>query len=121
MHDVTFEIPNYFSPETMRAILTAAGFVRDDISITTPGKLDVQYVLSGLELHGDKIDGGAFFKVFKDKIAQGDEKLKDDLQQLLVNHQLSGSMYVVAVKGQAGDKIKVDIKGLVNIIDTFKN
>lgn len=97
-HDITFEICNYFNPETITRVLMNAGFNKNRIDITTPGKLDMQYILRGVEIHGLGIIKDFFVRNVIKKIHSGDLTIADDLQNFLVQHGLSGSMFVLARK-----------------------
>jgi len=98
-HDVTYEIPNYFSIKSISELLVRSGFSRDKIYVSTPGRLDVEYVLLGVKNHGRKIIQDKFTMAVLDAIESGDEELIQDLQHFLIAHKMSGSMFIVAEKG----------------------
>ena len=87
---------NYFSPETMCRLLNRAGFT--EIKITTPGKLDVENIKILLKQGYGSDIVGSFWK----DIILGDgpvnEKLRTDLQRLIVDNNLSGNMVAVCRK-----------------------
>ena len=97
-HDVQFGIPNYFSIATIDRVLTSAGFRAEDIDISTPGRLDVEYVNRAMGRHGSDIVADPFLRTVLSRTAEGDNELATDLQTCLRTHDLSGSMLVIARK-----------------------
>jgi len=75
-----------------------SGFRDEDISITTPGQLDIDYVMRGVALHGEEIIQESFVKHLLRNIQQGDKAVKNEFQQFLKEQNMSGSMLVMAKK-----------------------
>jgi SAM-dependent methyltransferase len=78
---------NFFNPWSLERLAAACGF--GEVTITTPGRLDVDIVRNSLSAGGE----GRFFRtVFK----HGSEEARAELQAWLQKHRFSSHMMMVA-------------------------
>jgi SAM-dependent methyltransferase len=95
-----WEKSNQISPPHHINFLSVAGFKRlferaglEDISVTTPGKLDVDIVRNACRQHPELLDGQRFLN----RLIQ-DDQLAKDFQGFLANNRLSSHAWVSGKK-----------------------
>jgi SAM-dependent methyltransferase len=78
---------NFFNPWSLERLARACGF--SDVTVTTPGRLDVDIVRNTL-------DGGDEVRFLRTLFRHGDDPARADLQQWLQKHRFSSHMMMVA-------------------------
>jgi SAM-dependent methyltransferase len=81
---------NFLSIKGLETLFKKAGF--GEISITTPGKLDVDIVNNAF------INKDTALPLFVETLINRGRQAQDDFQKFLVNHQLSSHVWVLAKK-----------------------